>query len=279
MYNVRYHIASLVSVFLALALGLILGGLVVQRGTIDEQQGSLVAGLQKEFSALRQDNTKLSKQNSDLSEFSSALTDEWVNGRLDGRTVVILARSARDAGVDNATKAIESAGGKVALVLLLKDDLALSDAKVRSLIATTTSQDEARASMAASLAAEWFDARSPRVLTRELSKAGVLRVEGLAEGTGAGGLVDLAALRSGPDAAALAILSAFRNHAPAVGAQTTSAGNGVAAAAHRAGAGAVDTLDLPIGRYSVVAMLSGSKLGYYGLAEQAAGLFPPLSAE
>ena len=31
MYNLRYHIASLAGVFLALALGLILGGLVVSQ--------------------------------------------------------------------------------------------------------------------------------------------------------------------------------------------------------------------------------------------------------
>ena len=38
MYNIRYHIASLVAVFLALALGLVLGGLVVRQGGFDKQQ-------------------------------------------------------------------------------------------------------------------------------------------------------------------------------------------------------------------------------------------------
>ena len=42
MYNIRYHIASLVAVFLALALGLVLGGLVVQQGTFSKQQKALV---------------------------------------------------------------------------------------------------------------------------------------------------------------------------------------------------------------------------------------------
>ena len=48
MYNVRYHIASLVSVFLALALGLVLGGLIVDK-TPATSQSSLVTGLKQEF--------------------------------------------------------------------------------------------------------------------------------------------------------------------------------------------------------------------------------------
>ena len=55
MYNVRYHIASLVSVFLALALGLVLGGLIVDK-TPTTSQSSLVTGLKQEFETLRADN-------------------------------------------------------------------------------------------------------------------------------------------------------------------------------------------------------------------------------
>lgn len=279
MYNVRYHIASLVGVFLALALGLILGGLVVQRGTIDQQEGALVAGLQKEFSTLRSENAELSQDNQRLSAFSSAIADEWVEGRLDGRTIVVIARSPREPGVDDATKAIESAGGRVAIVTLLRADLALDDSEVRSQVSSAATAAKARGSIAASLSAEWFDARSDRALTEALSNAGVLRLEGLEPGTGVGGIVDIAATKNEPDPSGVAIMTAFKGFGPVVGAQTKSAGNGVAAAAHRAGAGALDTLDTPIGHYSLVALLTGAKAGYYGLAEQATALYPAFGDE
>ena len=71
MYNIRYHIASLVAVFLALALGLVLGGLVVRQGGFDQQQSAIVSGLQKDFTKLKRQNTTLK---SDLA-FEKAYAD------------------------------------------------------------------------------------------------------------------------------------------------------------------------------------------------------------
>ena len=62
MYNLRYHIASLVAVFLALAIGLILGTVVGERGTLDKQQTTLVTSLQKDFTLLRTENADLKRE-------------------------------------------------------------------------------------------------------------------------------------------------------------------------------------------------------------------------
>ena len=59
MYNLRYHIASLVAVFLALSVGLVLGSIVVERGTLDEQREALVTSLQQEFTELNAENKLL----------------------------------------------------------------------------------------------------------------------------------------------------------------------------------------------------------------------------
>ena len=59
MYNLRYHIASLVAVFLALAIGIVLGGLVVRQGVFDTQQRALVSSLQSEFNSIKKQNTAL----------------------------------------------------------------------------------------------------------------------------------------------------------------------------------------------------------------------------
>ena len=111
MYNLRYHIASLVGVFLALALGLVLGGLVVQRGTVDRQQGALVEGLRNEFATLRAENKLLTEQNQILSGFSQDMTREWIADRLVGKNVLVLAHAGRTDGLGAATEAIRSAGG------------------------------------------------------------------------------------------------------------------------------------------------------------------------
>ena len=52
MYNLRYHIASLVAVFLALAVGLLLGTVVVERGELDraadDARGGPADGLRRD---------------------------------------------------------------------------------------------------------------------------------------------------------------------------------------------------------------------------------------
>ena len=53
MYNLRYHIASLVAVFLALSVGLLLGTVVAERGMITDQTGALVADLQARFDEIQ----------------------------------------------------------------------------------------------------------------------------------------------------------------------------------------------------------------------------------
>ena len=90
MFNIRYHIASLVGVFLTLALGLMLGGLVVQQGAVERQQSALVDGLRKEFAQIREDNQSLTAENEALAGFSGQLTDAWAAERLDGQTVLVV---------------------------------------------------------------------------------------------------------------------------------------------------------------------------------------------
>lgn len=277
MFNVRYHIASLMAVFLALALGLILGGLVVQRGAMDNQQASLVDGLRKEFSTLRTENGDLTAENERLKVFSGTMTGEWLEGRLNGRTILVIAGSPREKAIDVVSKPITAAGAKVAVVVLLKPDFGVDDDVMKSSESSGTDAERMRASVVASLVAEWSDARSDRALTASLVKAGVLRIDGLRPGVGAGGLVNVASQNGKADTSALALASAFAKYGVSCGAQMPTARTGVAAAADAEGLSAIDTLDTPIGDYSLVAILTGAKAGYYGVSDQAIALYPEVA--
>jgi hypothetical protein len=59
-----------------------------------------------------------------------------------------------------------------------------------------------------------------------------------------------------------------------LGAQTTSRDTGVARASAAAGLSAFDTLGTDVGRYTLVALLTGATPGYYGTGEGTAALFP-----
>jgi hypothetical protein len=274
MYNLRYHIASLVSVFLSLALGLILGGLVVERGTVERQQSNLVEGLRKEFATLRADNRDLAAQGEMLDALSSTLTDEWIEGRLTGASIVLVTDADRESGLDDVVAAIESAGGDVAVARVLMPGLGLGEDALRSVLDTShVEADDPLASVATSLAAEWASPTSERPLTASLVKAGALEVDGFGDAP-AGGIVTIAVTAEDPEPAGLALATAFLTYGPAVAGEHVDARVPLAVAGHEAGVAGFDTLGSPMGRYTLIAILTGAKADLYGLSEGAVEPFP-----
>lgn len=278
MYNARYHIASLVGVFLALALGLVLGGLVVQNGAVDRQQTALVSGLQKEFSALRYENKALSAENELLREYAGTATDVWAADQLVGKTVLIVASSTGDDGFRAAKSAVEDAGGTVAVVTIEKADLGLEDEAVRSVISSFTGDArEVEASVITSLVAEWASPVQERPLTAALAEAGALTLTGLDPGMAAAGLVDIAVKAEKAEPAGALLAGAFaQTGAPGAGAEVFGSKSGVASAAVQRGASGFDTLGTVVGRYSLVALMSGAKSGAYGVNDAATAPYPPV---
>lgn len=275
MYNLRYHIASLVGVFLALALGLVLGGLVVQRGTMDRQQGSLIEGLQREFATLRSDNETLEAENERITALNDALVDAWVTDRMVGKNVLVM--SVKDsADTDAVSTAISAAGGNPMIITFA--DPAWADSAVAAIgVGEAEPSNDVTASVAASLVAEWYDPTTERPITASLVEAGAITVEGLDPGMGAAGVVNIATWDGAPDVTALAVSVAIREQDVAVvAAQTPVSESQLAAVAYGAGLSAIDTLGTSMGRYSLVALLTGAQHGYYGLADAASAAFPPL---
>ena len=89
MYNMRYHLASLVSVFFALAIGLVLGGLISERAP-DNIHEVLLEGIERDIAQVREDNTRLRAQNTLAYEFANLLMGNFAEGKLDERSILVL---------------------------------------------------------------------------------------------------------------------------------------------------------------------------------------------
>lgn len=282
MYNLRYHIASLVSVFLALALGLVLGGLIVQRGTFDDQRAALVEGLRKEFRDLRVESKELRSENERLDALTAALYADWAKDRLNGRSVVVLTNSGRSEGMVSVTQAITGAGGSVVTVTVVKPRLGLDgdDAELRSLVESIAPDPERPLeSLVASLAAEWFTPVVDRPITDALVAADVLTVTGMQE-TAASGFVDIAVAEGDVDSMGIDLASAAGAlDVPTVAAETLDSKSGLASAAADAQVSACNTLGTQVGSYSLVALLTGADPGFYGDGAGVDALFPPIPAD
>src|SRR5574340_14803 len=89
MYNLRYHIASLVAVFLALSVGLILGTVVAERGMITDQATALVSDLQQRFDEISAENEQLQAGMERDRAFAEEVVPTLTAGNLQGRNVFI----------------------------------------------------------------------------------------------------------------------------------------------------------------------------------------------
>ncbi len=155
MISLRYHIVSLVAVFLALALGIVVGSTVLQEGTVSVLRATSDR-VREESDRNSRENVALKQEVSRLQSFGATVLPDLVRDRLKGRSVVLVDTDKVDSGMrDSVRKVLEDAGAEVDGQITFADErLALG-------------ADADRAAMGRLLAA---DAGAPEVLRGELVK-------------------------------------------------------------------------------------------------------------
>ena len=122
MISMRYHIVSIAAVFLALALGIVLGATKIS--------SPLVVGLQGDKTSLTEERDQLAGDNKDLSDrvasddaFAGSVSTLAVRGTLPGATVVVLSSAdATPADRDAVVDLLSKSGAKVTAQLQLTQD-------------------------------------------------------------------------------------------------------------------------------------------------------------
>lgn len=286
MYNLRYHIASLVAVFLALAVGLLLGSVVAERGMITEQTSSLIDDLEQRFDEISATNDELSTGLERDRAFAQAVVAPLVAGKLEGRTVVVLVGTGRVDGVTSVDQAIGQAGGNMITSGILTPGLGLDKAEPAGLagyfqlrgVEMAEAGEALQAQVADALVEEWRSGQS-RELTTLLVAEGLLDQQSV-EGTAAvDAVVVVGNGEAGCDPFALEVARAMNEAGGvAVGADSVAAEGGVADICFAQGISALDHVGTPQGMVSLVWLLSGRATGYYGFGDGAAGSHPALDS-
>jgi hypothetical protein len=110
----RYHLVSLIAVFLAIALGIVIGTTQLNGKVLDDLRGQ-VSSLEQDKRDL-EDNTQQLKTQQDNSEaFTTAVAPALVGGSLTGRSVALVITDDQVSSdtVDEVTALIGQAGGTV----------------------------------------------------------------------------------------------------------------------------------------------------------------------
>ena len=98
MINFRFHIASLIAVFLALAIGVVMGSTVIDRAIVDGLRDRINTA-EKNSNQVRSDNSKLRAQIDELNNYAEQSAQWAVEAQLTDQTVAIVA----ERGVDEDT--------------------------------------------------------------------------------------------------------------------------------------------------------------------------------
>jgi Copper transport outer membrane protein, MctB len=130
--SLRYHIVSLVAVFLALALGIVVGSTVLREGTVSVLRAT-GEQVRQSNESYRQENLALKQELARQQDFAATVLPDLVRGRLKDRHVVLLDTDKADGGVrDKVTQVLGTAGAEVdarvtfnagRLVLATQEDL------------------------------------------------------------------------------------------------------------------------------------------------------------
>ena len=125
MFDLRYHVASLAAVFVALLLGIFVGVGLSGKGFVSDAERE---NLQAQIDALRSERDSAAAQAAgadrrgvELDDFAKTTYPQLVSGMLEGKNVGVVFIGSVDQGLANTVRrSVDDAGGRVALVRALR---------------------------------------------------------------------------------------------------------------------------------------------------------------
>ncbi|HVM40018.1 MAG TPA: copper transporter [Acidimicrobiia bacterium] len=134
MINFRFHLVSLIAVFLALAVGVVVGSTVIDRAIVDGLE-SQIDRVERNVSEARQESSDLRSRLHDVEQYAEQVSPLAVQGRLIEVPVTLLAvRGVDDGTVRAAVDVLRDAGADVPAVLWLEPAWDLSSEEQRETI-------------------------------------------------------------------------------------------------------------------------------------------------
>ena len=285
MFDLRYHVASLAAVFVALLIGILVG--VAMSGKVDDAEKqklkSDVSGLQAQLEAVSDGRTKSTRERTALRAFIKKAYPMLIADRLRGKQVAVLFVGPVDANVDNEIeRAVTDAGGSPPVrirALKVPLDTTRIDPRLDGDLAQYkgASLEDLGREFARELV-DGGDTPAWDALTQQFveEKVGSLRkpVDGVI-------VARTVKPQGGPTAT---FLSGFYKglgdvNVPTIGVEPSGVSQSAVPTWSDAGLSTVDDIDTPAGRLALALLLAGGSIGNYGLKANADdGIVPPLEA-
>lgn len=288
MFDLRYHVASLTAVFVALVIGILVGVGLSGKGFVNDAERdnltSQISALQQQVDSARGSLDSASRVEEALRRFADETYPAVVPGRLEGKRVAVLFVGPVDAGTAFAVrKAVVDAGGTIVRTRSIR--VPLDTKRVQEILTRQPSFRQVQGvaqlgDLGAALGVELVRGDATP-LWDVLDETIVLERKGLsAPPVDAVVVVRTAEPQRGPTKAFLAgVYSGLaRTGAAAVGVEPSGTGASAIPAFALAGLSTVDSVDTSSGRLALALVLGGSAPGSYGVKESATdGILPPVT--
>ena len=143
MFDMRYHIASLVAVFLALTVGLLLGSLIVDAGLLADEQERLLNSIRVDVDKISEKNRGLQSEVTGLRDFQKQVLPIAINDRLNETSVTILTLDeAQDGPANEVEKTLNQAGAATSRIYVNIRDIDVADTDLRQRLRELAEENE-----------------------------------------------------------------------------------------------------------------------------------------
>ncbi|MEW6661494.1 MAG: copper transporter [Bacillota bacterium] len=133
MFDVRYHISSLMAVFLALGIGILIGSTLIGDDLLINEQRQMIDRLEQDFVSLRkqariaQEELAVTRQMVGLYEqFAQEVFPILAQGRLEGRNLAII-KTGKCGDLEPLLANLKWTGARIESVTTIKSDLNLKE--------------------------------------------------------------------------------------------------------------------------------------------------------
>ena len=307
MINFRYHVVSLTAVFLALAIGLVVGTAALNGPAVDtlkDKVSSLTSTNQQYRDQVNQLEADAGKQE----QFANAAAPILLQDKLAGRRVLVVSMAGASQYVDDTVKMLALSGAKLTGKIEIEDRftdpdsnetlLDLAGTTVPAGLTNVPTNSDGVETASYVLASVLLDANPPlppdslRTVVAAYKEAGFIAVTGQPTGTAEAVIMLAAPPYADPKADArnknvVTMVGQFARIRPEVTAANGAAGNNNVISAVRGdptlqkSVSTVDNLATPQGRVAVVLavneLLLLNRSGHYGLAGGASAMLPKLA--
>lgn len=128
MTNIKYYVLTVVSIFLALAIGIYIGFMFDAQDILMSQKEDIVTQLEERFDYLEEENkavrdeiAKVTQENEQIKEFNRAIYGDVIKDKLNGVKIAII-ETSEDYIYKGVGQILESAGAEVTSITTIKSN-------------------------------------------------------------------------------------------------------------------------------------------------------------